>query len=224
MRIVSSTLELFCTADEFPAAAAAAQFGRLTVPWNEAFATWTMADSGAPWTVPGGDPDFITVQVVPRALPDAGASWETFDATFWTMDFLSGASQNYGFWLAVESGDGHYYASASSPDSAHRPRLVVVLADSIAVERAAPALQQGLEVLSVDSRRARLFLERAGAYDFRIFSLDGKALFRSSGSVSMAGERVVSISAAFRESGQQAAVAVLSQGGKSAARSFVHLR
>ena len=222
LRVISASLSLYCTLDEYPTVAGGGFIARLTRDWDPAYATWLTADSQTPWTLPGGDFDNSDMRYITRSAGDLVSTWETFDVTDWIRGGLSDSSANKGFLLAVFSGDGHRYASSEYPVMDLRPRLTVVLDSTIGVEKI-PAASRAPGILFIDSRRAIVFIDRPGAFSLRITDLNGRAVFSYQGNASAAGQRDIGFDGLSRGTASQIYAAVLVAGRRVSGRLLPNL-
>ena len=222
MTVAGASLSLYCVLDEFPLFANSGLMAAMTRRWDDRTATWTMADSITPWTTPGGDFDNATLMYTSRSGNDLSSTWETFDVTGFVSAGHSDSTKNNGFLLAVFSGDGHQYASSEYPVMGLRPKLTVVLDSATGVEKSrAPSRAPG--IISIDSRRAVVFLDRPGAFSLRIIDINGKIVFHYQGYVSAAGQKDIGLTGLYQGTAARVSVAVLESRGQSVARLLAHL-
>lgn len=101
---------------------------RATRSWTENGVTWNNAQTGTPWTLPGGDA-VGTATATATLTWDGVLGWNTWDVTSDVQTFVNGVQPNHGWLFRDTSEDGStnfwFFHSWQSPSSSLRPYLNV---------------------------------------------------------------------------------------------------
>ena len=103
----------------------------LLKPWVESQATWTVSQTGVPWTVVGAAGAGTDYNTTTDALvtPSWNPGWVNFDVTGRLRQWASGVGVNNG-WILTQIGSGsntkYFVSSEYTTDTTLRPKLTIV--------------------------------------------------------------------------------------------------
>jgi uncharacterized repeat protein (TIGR01451 family) len=118
-RIVSASLQIY--ANTVPAVAPNVNLHKISTKWDPAAVTWSIAETGKPWTAAGGDYD--PTPSLSQTISVVG--WQNFDVTGLVNQWVNKISSNYGLILLPPVGANISFASSEHANVTWRPKLTV---------------------------------------------------------------------------------------------------
>jgi hypothetical protein len=100
---------------------------RITRSWGEMIMNWTLADTGANWTTPGGDFEPAADALSPKYAPKV-PSWYQWDLTTRVQEWINSPAGNYGWLIKAQNETSHLQDQFYQSDTLmaqYRPKLIV---------------------------------------------------------------------------------------------------